>query len=153
MVVSFVVACYFEFVHTRVGLIPLEPWEKLIIGVGVTTVSWLGVTFVTKAADDKTLRSFYRLVRPGGPGWKAVLRRAELDDDAIAEAGERWDLPAGILCMVFGCLAVYSALFATGYWIYGNRAAAVILTVTAIVAAALLVKSWGKLDIKSQAVS
>ncbi|MHC4193804.1 MAG: sodium:solute symporter family protein [Planctomycetota bacterium] len=153
MVVSFVVACYFEFIHTNVGLAPLVIWQKLIIGVGITTVSWLGVTFITKAADDETLRSFYRLVQPGGPGWKSVLRRAELDDAPIGEAGEKWDLPAGILCMVFGCLAVYGALFATGYWIYGNRVPAVILTVTAIVAAALLVKSWGKLDIRSQAVS
>jgi SSS family solute:Na+ symporter len=148
MVVSFIVACYFEFVHSNIGLVPLESWQRLVIGVGITTVAWLTVTFITKPADDKTLRSFYRLVRPGGPGWKAVLMRAESDNDPVDESGKRWDLPAGILCMVFGCLAVYSALFATGYWIYSNRVPAVILTITAIVSAALLVKAWAKLDIK-----
>jgi len=148
MVVSFIIACYFEFVHTNIGLAPLASWQKLIIGVGITTVTWLTVTFITKPADKKTLRSFYRLVRPGGPGWKAVLLRAKLDNDPIDESGEKWDLPAGILCMVFGCLAVYSALFATGFWIYANRVPAVILTVSAIVSAALLVKAWTKLDIK-----
>jgi len=148
MVVSFIVACYFEFVHTNIGLAPLESWQKLTIGVGITTIAWLVVTFITKPADEKTLRSFYRLARPGGPGWKAVLLRAESDNDPISESGERWDLPAGILCMVFGCLAVYSALFATGFWIYANRVPAVILTITAIVSAALLVKAWAKLDIK-----
>jgi hypothetical protein len=77
-----------------------------------------------------------------------VLLRAKLDNDPIDESGAKWDLPAGILCMVFGCLAVYSALFATGFWIYSNRVPAVILTITTIVSAALLVKSWAKLDIK-----
>jgi len=148
MVVSFIVACYFEFVHTRIGLAPLESWQKLIIGVGITTVAWLTVTFITKPADEKTLRSFYRLVGPGGPGWKAVLQRAKSDNDPIDESDKKWDLPAGILCMVFGCLAVYSALFATGFWIYANRVPAIILTITAIVSAALLVKAWAKLDIK-----
>jgi len=148
MVVSFIAACYFEFVHSNIGLAPLESWQKLVIGVGITTVAWLVVTFITKPADEKTLRSFYRLARPGGPGWKAVLLRAKSDNDPIDESGEKWDLPAGILCMVFGCLAVYSALFATGYWLYANRVPAIILTITAIVSAALLVKSWAKLDIK-----
>ena len=148
MLVSFIVACYFEFVHTNIGLAPLESWQKLIIGVGITTIAWLTVTFITKPADEKTLRSFYRLARPGGPGWKVVLQRAESDNDPIDESGEKWDLPAGILCMVFGCLAVYSALFATGFWIYANRVPAVILTITAIVSAALLVKAWAKLDIR-----
>ena len=148
MVVSFIVACYFEFIHTHIGLAPLESWQKLIIGVGITTVAWLVVTFIAKPADEKTLRSFYRLARPGGPGWKAVLQRAESDNDPIDESGEGWDLPAGILCMVFGCLAVYSALFATGFWIYANHVPAVILTITAILSAALLVKAWAKLDIR-----
>jgi len=148
MAVSFIIACYFEFVHINIGLAPLESWQKLTIGVGITTVAWLVVTFITKPADEKTLRSFYRLVWPGGPGWKAVLQRAESDNDPIDESGEKWDLPAGILCMVFGCLAVYSALFATGFWIYANHVPAVILTITAIVSATLLVKAWTKLDIK-----
>lgn len=148
MAVSFIIACYFEFVHTKIGLEPLESWQKLIIGVGITTIAWLIVTFITKPADEKTLRSFYRLARPGGPGWKMVLQRAESDNDPIDESGEKWDLPAGILCMVFGCLAVYSALFATGFWIYANRVPAIILTITAIVSAALLVKAWAKLDIR-----
>jgi Na+/proline symporter len=148
MVVSFIVACYFEFIHTEIGLAPLESWQKLIIGVGITTVAWLVVTFITKPADEKTLRSFCRLVKPGGPGWKVVLQKARLDNDPVDESGKKWDLPVGILCMVFGCLAIYSALFATGFWIYANYVPAVILTIVAIISAALLVKAWAKLDIK-----
>ncbi|MCP4709299.1 MAG: Na+:solute symporter [Planctomycetes bacterium] len=148
MVVSFVVACYFEFAHARLGMAELESWQKLIIGVSITTAAWLLVTLITKPADEKTLRSFYRLVKPGGPGWKIVLQRAQADNDPIEEGGKGWDVPMGILCMVFGCLAVYSTLFATGYWIYGNQMPAIILTVVAVVSAVVLVKTWSKLDIK-----
>ena len=37
----------------------------------------------------------------------------------IDKKEERWIVPSGILCMIFGCLMIYSALFSTGYFIYG----------------------------------
>jgi SSS family solute:Na+ symporter len=148
MVVSFIVACYFEFVHNNIGLAPLESWQKLIIGVGVTTTSWVLVTFIAKPADDKTLFNFCRLVRAGGPGWKAVIKRAQQAGESIEGAEEKWDMPYGIMCMVFGCMAVYAALFATGSWIYLQYTKAVILTIVAVVATVLLLKFWTKLKFK-----
>ncbi len=148
MLVSFTIACYFEFVHEKLGLPPLQAWQKLLVGVTITTGAWLLVTFITRATDEKTLRRFYRLVQPGGPGWKAVLEKARSDGDILDQAGRKWDMPAGILCMFLGCLAVYSALFATGYWIYGRQILAIILTIVAAVSTALLLKAWTKLDIK-----
>ena len=147
MVVSFVIACCF-FALDKSHLPHLELWQKLLIGVTFTTSAWLAVTFLTRPTDEKTLRSFYRLVQPGGPGWKAVLQRAQADNEPIDPSGKKWDLPMGLLCMLFGCLAVYSALFATGYWIYANKLPAAVLTVTAIASTALLIKSWKRLDIR-----
>jgi len=148
MVVSFLVACYFEFVHTAIGFEQLATWQKLITGVGITTVSWLVVTLITRPTEQKTLRSFYSLVQPGGPGWKAVLLRAKSEKNPIDESGQRWDVPLGILCMVFGCLAVYAALFAAGASIYLNYTQGAVLTVIAVVATVLLLKSWNKLKFK-----
>lgn len=145
MIVSFFVACYFKFVHTKLGFDPLATWEELIAGVGITTVSWLAVTLITRPTEQKTLRSFYSLVQPGGPGWKAVLLRAQAENDPIDESGQRWDVPMGILCMVFGCLAVYAALFAAGAWLYLNYMQGAVLTLIAIVATVLLLKSWSRL--------
>jgi Na+/proline symporter len=145
MVVSFLVACYFQFAHTALGFEPLATWQELIAGVGITTVSWLAVTLITRPTEQKTLRGFYSLVQPGGPGWKAVLLRAQAENNPIDESGQRWDLPLGILCMVFGCLAVYAALFAAGAWIYMNYTQGVVLTVIAVVATVLLLKSWTRL--------
>ena len=31
-----------------------------------------------------------------------------------------WTVPLELFCMLIGCTAVYGALFATGYRLYGN---------------------------------
>jgi Na+/proline symporter len=142
MVVSFLVAVYFQFLHMPLTGIELADWHKLLIGVGITTVAWVGVTLLTAPVDDRTLRSFFRLVRPPGPGWNTVLRRAESDGERIEVTGVKGVLPLGILCMVLGCLAVYGALFAIGSFIYGSYVSAVILTVVTIAAVAGLVVAW-----------
>jgi len=148
MVVSFIVAFYLIVVHVKLGYDPIPEHIRLVIGVAITTPCWLIATLLTKPADDKTLRSFYRLIRPGGVGWNAVLRRAEQAGDPIEETAKPGDLPLGILCMVAGCFAVYSTVFAVGYYIYAKLAPAVICTVVAIVAIVFLTKNWGKLQMK-----
>lgn len=148
MVISFLVAFYFEFIHTHIGLTPVPGWLKLIIGVAITTAGWLIVTFLTKPTDQKTLRSFYKVARPGGPGWKYVLLRARAEGDWAGEVNAKWDVPLGILCMLLGCVAVYSALFGTGYWLYANYTLAIIWTLLAIASSVLLFTVWRKLDIK-----
>ena len=145
MIVSFVVALYFQVVHAHTGLPELSNAAKLVFGVGITSIAWIGVTLFTKPSDAKTLRSFYRLVRPGGPGWKIVIEQAQRDNDPIEEAGKPWDVPTGILCMITGSFAVYAALFATGQWIYGRIVPAVVLTIAAAIGSLVLFRLWNKL--------
>ena len=147
MVVSFAVAVYFEFFGPEefFGSEEISMSLKLVTGVGITTVAWVLVTFLTKPADKKTLRSFLRLAQPGGPGWKVVVDQAQAEGDPIEGASEKWTVPLGIACMVAGCFAVYATLFATGYWIYSQTVPAVILSVVAVAAILFLVKTWGRL--------
>jgi Na+/proline symporter len=142
MVVSFLVAVGFELF----GPPGMSAWMKIVAGVAITTVSWLAVTFLTPPADDKTLRRFYRLTRPGGPGWQAVVDRAAADQDPIQESRPEWGVPREILCALIGCVAVYSAVFATGYWIYGDFPPAVIFTVLAIAASIVLMRTWSRVN-------
>ena len=137
MAVSFVVALYFQLIHPHTGLPAISTHLMLIMGVGITTVAWIAVTLLTGPSDEETLISFCRLVRPGGPGWRKVeAKAAESGIDGLT--GGAWEVPAGILRMVLGCFAIYGALFATGFWIYGNTGPAVILTaVTGVSAFAL----------------
>jgi solute:Na+ symporter, SSS family len=145
MVVSFLVAFWLELVQPRLfpDLVP-EPSIRLIIGVAITTVAWVVVTFLTRPVDDVTLRRFYRIARPGGPGWARIARRAAAAGDPIPDPTGDWTVPQGILAMTAGVLAVYSALFATGYWIYGRWVLAAVLTAVAAAAAVALASIWGR---------
>ncbi len=147
MGVSFAVAIYWQIVHPATELSPVSTHVQLVSGVAVTTVAWIGVTLLTRPSETQTLRAFYRLVKPGGPGWRRVIEEAARDRDPVETPDPGWDLPAGILCMVTGCFAVYSALFATGYWIYGRHLPAAILSGVAVLSAVMLLNFWKKLRI------
>jgi len=85
----------------------------MLATVLVTTVVWLTVTFLTAPESDETLDRFYRRVRPGGRGWRAVARRLGHGDDRI---------PGGTLSWVnwgAGLVAVYAAVFAVGAVVTG----------------------------------
>jgi solute:Na+ symporter, SSS family len=58
MVVSFLVACYFAFLHQGLGYEAIAAWQELIWGVGITTASWLIVAFISKVTEEKTSDRF-----------------------------------------------------------------------------------------------
>ncbi len=140
MVVSFGVAVAFFLWPSG-----LESWQELLIGVAVTTAGWLLVTFLTPPSTEATLRSFVRLTRPGGPGWRAVCERAAADGESLVDAAQPWSVPTGILCMLAGAAAIYSALFATGQLLYGNLGAAALLAAAALAASLVLRAQWRRL--------
>jgi SSS family solute:Na+ symporter len=142
MLISFSAAVYLEIFLPNLGY-KLDTWQSLVIGVAVTTVGWISVTLVSKPTDSKTLIQFYRLVHPGGPGWKKVL------DDAVREgidpAGlgpHKWDVPRNLINIFLGLVLIYSSLFAAGFWIYGNVLPAMITTATALVSAVFMLRVW-----------
>src|SRR5699024_6777796 len=146
MVISFVVAVYFQFFHVYTGLPELSGWEEIIIGVVLTTIGWVSVTYLIRPTSQKTLLHFYEVARPGGPGWQKVLDIAEKAGKEVnVYKDEAWRVPQGIYRMVLGSVAIYAALFATGYWIYGNWILAAFITVVGLVASVLLYKAWLKL--------
>ena len=106
MISSIFIAGYFNFGNSN-----LEGWEKIVIGALITTVFWLVATFFTPPDDDQTLRKFVEKVNPGGPGW------TKYSSGIISQP---WPVPRGILCMVLGCIAVYSTLLGVGQLIYGQ---------------------------------
>ncbi|HUH12318.1 MAG TPA: sodium:solute symporter family protein [Longimicrobiales bacterium] len=142
MVVSFVVALWLELVQPRLypGL-ALSASLKLVLGVSITTIAWLAVTALTRPTEEGTLRGFYRLVRPGGPGWRRVVERARAEGEPLPDTGD-WTVPQGILAMVAGTLSIYSALFATGYWLYGRPLGATLLSALSVAGAVYVVRAW-----------
>ena len=113
----------------------LPTYMKFPFIVLVTTAIWLLVTFLTPADDNETLVSFYNKTQPGGPGWNSVVK-----NNNIKVGKAEWIVPQGILCMFIGCICIYSALFSTGYFIYGEYNSAFLFLVVTIISSFLLFK-------------
>ena len=114
----------------------IEPYFKFPVIVLITTIVWLLVTFMTKPDDDQKLIEFYKKTRPGGPGWKRIVNLPDFKNEK--GYNKTWAVPRGILCMLVGCLAIYSALFSTGYFIYGELYLGLILLSSTIIFSILL---------------
>ena len=114
----------------------IEPYFKFPVIVLITTIVWLLVTFMTKPDDDQKLIEFYKKTRPGGPGWKRIVNLPDFKNEK--GYNKTWAVPRGILCMLVGCLAIYSALFSTGYFIYGELYLGLIMLSSTIIFSIIL---------------
>ncbi|MDA3780838.1 MAG: Na+:solute symporter [Bacteroidales bacterium] len=145
MIVSFLVAIVLAAIE-KFAQIQFTPNFKILIAVSITTASWLLVTFLTPPTDKETLRSFYKKIKPGGPGWKKIVNDAKAEGVEIFKQEDlQWDVPTGILCMMVGVIAVYSSLFGIGYIIYSRVLSAVIAISIAAISSYILTRLWKKL--------
>ena len=111
MIGSFVVAIGF-FIAKKNG-VQVADHVSLIATVAATTAIWVTVTFLGPQTDRATLVSFFKLVKPAGPGWKSV--QAEAGVGASAESPAQ-----ALMGWMLGCAFVYAALFGTGSLLYGK---------------------------------
>ena len=139
-------------VKTSLGTMLFDPatgvfpeWANYPFVVVVTTAIWVAVTLMTKPESDATLRSFYKKIQPGGPGWAKVVSKAKNDNEEIVSSKVKWSVPSGIGAMLIGVVLIYSIMFATGYWIYGETKLALIYSGVALIAGVLLTRVWGKM--------
>jgi len=110
----------------------------MLVTVAVSTVVWLAVTFATPPETEEKLESFYRRVRPGGPGWAAVSRQLGLGVETI---------PGGALSFVnwlLGIVLVYSALFGIGALVFGRLGSGIGLLALAATSFAVILRNLGK---------
>ena len=145
MTVSFILALYFKLIHVKLGFDPIANDIQLVLGVAITTVSWVVVTLLTSPSDKSTLNEFYKITQPGGPGWKKVVSDAKQDGIDLDTEKRAWNVPTGILCMLVGSVGIYGALFSTGYFIYGEYTEGSILFTVTILAFIILRKLMKKL--------
>ena len=121
-------------------------WAEIPFVVAVVTIIWLIATLITKPESKDVLNSFYERTQPGGPGWAKIIKKADEDGiELVHDKNEGWNVPAGILAMLLGCILIYSCMFTTGYWIYGETSLAISTTISAIVSGYLLIRTWGKI--------
>ena len=111
--------------------------DNLYLIVGITTAAWLVATYATPAVDTATLVSFYRRVRPGGPGWTPIAVNCP---EVRPDAGFGWLF----VDWIAGVALVYAVLFAVGSVIFGEWMQAGALAVLAAICAAVLARSLSR---------
>ncbi|WP_236979585.1 sodium:solute symporter family protein [Membranihabitans maritimus] len=141
MFASGIITIMFNF-----GLYP-ESWNpsyKFLWIVLFTTIIWVTATFITKPEKKETLYNFYNKIQPGGPGWEKIRVDAKSEGLDI-DKKLKWTVPDGILAMLIGSILIFSTLFATGNYIYGETTWAIGYTVVSIVSTIALIWIWKKI--------
>jgi Na+/proline symporter len=129
---------------SETGILP--SYYKFPMVVLFTTVIWVLVTLFTNPDSSETLINFCKKTNPGGPGWKKIKNEALKKNIVFNDESEKgWSVPLGIICMMLGCFAVYSILFSTGYFIYGETNNGITFLVIGLSFAILLKYNWNKL--------
>jgi Na+/proline symporter len=138
MIASFVVSlAAISVIKPRfaAGDLRADAWVMLVT-VAVSTVVWLVVTFATQPEPDRVLESFYRRVRPGGPGWATVSTRAGFGRESIPGGALAWTN------WIAGIVAVYSTLFGIGKLVLGDMAQGLVMLVIAVAAFSWIARSF-----------
>ena len=138
MIASFVVSVSaINIIKPRfpAGDLRADAWVMLVT-VAVSTVVWLGVTFATKPEPDRVLESFYRRVRPGGPGWVRVSERAGFGRESIPGGALAWTN------WIAGIVAVYASLFGIGKLVLGNLVEGLLMLAIAAAAFSWIARSF-----------
>ena len=112
-----------------------DAWVMLVT-VATSTIVWLVVTFATQPEPDRMLESFYRRVRPGGPGWAAVSERAGFGRESIPGGALAWTN------WIAGIVAVYSSLFGIGKLVLGNLVEGLVMLAIAAAAFSWIARSF-----------
>jgi len=128
---SFLVTIVF-FVIDKTAEEPIEldgslDWGsvKLLTVVAVTTISWVLATVIT--SDEKHLNPEFDQLAFGG------------SDKKFTNFGYR------LLCVLLGSIAIYSALFGVGYWLFDPGIEVVYFLGAFVVASIFIAVFWKKL--------
>lgn len=123
MAISFIIAVFF-FINGKMEIpfTQIVGYWQLIIGVLVTTAGWVIVTLLTNPTNTKTLEKFDSLIFENENKFKNVGYK--------------------ILGFITGTIGIYSFLFASGNWIYGETTLAATLSTISLICILILRKIW-----------
>jgi Na+/proline symporter len=123
MSVSFLVAVFF-FISDKAEWFVFSGTDKLLWGVGITTVAWVLVTLMTQ--NERYLNPEFD-------------KRAYGGDSRFKNMGYK------VLSIFLGSIAIYSALFSVGTYLLGDATEATYFLISFIVCGGLVASFWKKL--------
>ncbi len=116
------------------GLSESEPREfayLILLTVGVTTIVWLSVTFLTKPEPKEVLLAFYRRVRPSASLWGPIAREA-------ADVRPQKEGLFNLMDWLLGVAMIYAFLFGAGNIIFGRTGLGFIFLVAGLAFSAII---------------
>src|SRR5262249_55787224 len=116
---------------------PREFAYVMLVTVGLTTIAWAAITWLTPPESEATLLRFYRQVRPDGPGWRPI---AALSGDGGA-ASARESLARQFLNWLLGCVLIYGWLFGIGGIVLGRYVSGLMFGLVGTAAGVLISRS------------
>jgi SSS family solute:Na+ symporter len=131
------------FLQIKFGWNKDEPYDfahLMLVTVGITTVAWLLVTWLTPPEPRDKLIAFYRRVRPGGPGWEPIKAAAGSLDAPTESLGMQF------YNWILGCTLIYATLFGIGKIIFKEWPAGLAFIAVAVVAGALISLNLARAD-------
>ena len=146
MITSFIATISF-FILSKNG-VDFAFAKTTLLTVAFTSVSWLCAAFVAPQTDRATLISFYRKVRPSGPGWGSI--RAEVEAVDPQPELEKDNMPMAFVGWISGCVLIWASLFCIGKFLYGQTTAAYILLGVTLVSGTVLLRVVNRLWIKPE---
>jgi len=112
-----------------------DAWVMLVT-VTISTIVWITVTFATAPEPEAMLQSFYKRVRPGGPGWARVSESLGYGRETIPGGALAWTN------WIAGIVAVYASLFGIGKLVLGDVVAGLVMLVIAVIAFGWIARSF-----------
>jgi solute:Na+ symporter, SSS family len=79
---------------------------QLMTITAITAAIWIPVMFLTAPESDEKLESFYRRVRPGGPGWRRIRERTGVP--------AAQDLACDVQRVIAGLMILFGLTFLVG---------------------------------------
>tara|TARA_B100000287_G_scaffold433881_1_gene496737 strand:+ start:77 stop:1855 length:1779 start_codon:yes stop_codon:yes gene_type:complete len=131
MIISFLLAIYFQWFHQEITGQNLEPYLELLLSILITTVSWILVTLITKPTDNDKLLSFYKKIKPYGIGWKSFRL---LNNISLSQKDSKSSMN-DLLLLFLGILAVYFCLFGFGYILFDENLIGVFMLTISFISA------------------
>lgn len=141
MVVSFLLALILQmdFAHN------LFFYEKLIISVVVTNLSWIAAALLTQPTAEGVLLDFVKKIKPNPTGWKPIIEKATAQGLIMESELGTGKLSNQILAMIFGCFLVYGLLFGLGYLLYGQTVSMAVCFGLALISGYIIWKLWNSI--------
>ena len=139
MISAAVVSIFLQTVLKWNSDLPRDFAYLMLVTVGITTVVWVAVTFVTQPEPMEKLIAFYRRVRPEGPGWKAIAAEA-----GLSESHAQGRLSLQFANWILGCVLIYGSLFGIGKLIFKEWGLGLLYLAIAIVAGVLITRNLSR---------